>query len=170
MKLFLPLCLLAASVFAADYKTVLNDLDSLDGALTTLSSNVADVVPGVAGLPIALQVQVDAVNLDKVLVTAIENVNASPGFGIIGSPSISVKLIALAPKITSTIGAVGKKSGDFGDFGPVVLASLYQLRQDTSTFADGVVDRLDPLYAAVAPVIVNAIDSSFDGAIDKYGG
>ncbi|KAL1959458.1 hypothetical protein VTO42DRAFT_1903 [Malbranchea cinnamomea] len=171
MRLFVPLCLLfAAGTFAADYKTVLDDLDKLDASLTTLSNDVKDVVSGVPGLPIALQVQVDAVNLDKVLLRAIENVNASPDFGIIGSPSVSLKLVALAPKITSTIGAVGGKSKEFGDFGPIVLASLYQLRQDTSTFADGVVDRLDPLYAAVAPIIVNAIDSSFNGAIGKYGG
>lgn len=170
MKLFLPLCLFAAIAFAADYKTVLQDLDALDASLTTLSADAKDVVPGVLGLPIALKVQVDAVSVDKILVTAIENVNSSPDFGIVGSPSVSVKLIALAPKITNTIGAVGGKSSAFGDFGPIVLASLYQLRKDTSTFADGVVERLDPLYAAVAPVIVNAIGSSFNGAIGKYDG
>lgn len=160
--------LILATYAAADYTTVNYDIGNISSLLTTLDTDTKAVAPGVAGLPAALQVELDAVALDARIVLATEDAQASDAFGSSGSLTIGLSLIELEPKITQTLQDVAAQNATFGQLGIIVLSSLYQLKQDTDAFAAAVVAKLDALEAALAPSIVSNIDSAFASAIAAY--
>ena len=156
-----------ALVFA-DYQTVNNDIGNISTLITTLDNDAKAVTSGVAGLPGALQVEVDAVALDKSILTGLNDAQSSDAFGTTGSLTIGLSLIALAPKITQTLKDVAAQNETFGELGIIVLSSLYQLKQDTDAFSAAVVAKLEALEAALAPSIVSSIDAAFESAIAAY--
>lgn len=160
----------AACTLAVDYNTVNDDISNISNLLGSLSTDAKAIVAGVNGLPTALDLQVDAVNLHTSILTSIDHANALPKFGTVGSLSIGVSFIALAPKIVSTLQVVAGKNATLGDLGVVVLSSLYQLKQDTDSFGKVVVTKLDVLEAVIAPPIIKIIDDAFNSAIVAYGG
>jgi hypothetical protein len=164
----LSLTLVAFAV--ADYNTVNDDITTLSNALNTLSTDNDAVVPGVAGVPFALQVQVDAVSIHNIIQQATRDANSSPPFGSDGSASVATSIINLEPHVQSSLQDVSSKSTTFGDLGPIVLSSLYQLKNDTDAFGKAVTAKLDPDFAAVAPSIIEMIDGYFNDAIVAYGG
>lgn len=151
----------------ADYNTVLNDIKNISTLLTTLTDDVKAVVPGIPGLPYALQVQVDATNLDKRIQTGAANANASEPFGD-GSLQVGLALINLKPEIESSLKQIGDKNETFGELGVIVLSSLLQLKRDTTAFSDQIVPKLADFEAGIAPGIVDDIEKAFDGAIAAY--
>ncbi|KAL2852030.1 hydrophobic surface binding protein A-domain-containing protein [Aspergillus pseudoustus] len=167
---FLPLLsmlALPAAVLAADYRTVLADITAISDQLENLSTSVDAVTSGIPGLPYALQVQVDATTLDKRIQAGAQNANASPAFGG-GSLQVGLALIGLQPKITDSLEQISEKNTTFGELGIIVLASLTQLKTDTTAFSDEIVPKLGALEAAIAPAVVQAIENAFDGAIAAY--
>lgn len=168
MRTLAFLSLLALPVTAlADYNTVLSDISNISTLLTTLTDDVKAVVPGIPGLPYALQVQVDATNLDKHIQTGAADANASEPFGG-GSLQVGLALINLKPQIESSLKQIGAKNETFGDLGVIVLASLLQLKRDTTAFSDQIVPKLADFEAGIAPGIVDDIEKAFDGAIAAY--
>lgn len=167
MRAFAFLSLLALPVVRADYNTVLGDIDNISTLLTTLTDDVKAVTPGIPGLPYALQVQVDAVNLDKRIQTGAADANASEPFGG-GSLQVGLALINLKPEIESSLKQIGDKNETFGELGVIVLASLVQLKRDTAAFSDQIVPKLGDFEAGIAPGIVEDIEKAFDGAIAAY--
>lgn len=165
---FLSFLALPATIFA-DANAVLADINSISDLLTTLSGSVEGVVPGIPGLPYALRVQADAVNVDSVITTGIQHANASGPFGS-GSLQIGLSLISLESQISSALGDIGEKNATFGDLGIVVLSSLAQLKRDTNLFSDQIVPKLGALEAGIAPGVVQSINDSFDAAIAAYQG
>lgn len=160
--LLFPLCVLA------DYKTVLTDIKTISKGLTTLDTSVQNMLPGIPGLPFALKIQVDAVNLDKHLLTGVKNAQASSAFGGGGSLEVGLQLIALKPKITSTLDQLSAKNTTFDELGIIVLASLYALKNHTDAFGAAILPKLDSLEAGIAPGVIKSIDQAFDGAIAAY--
>ncbi|KAL3458878.1 hydrophobic surface binding protein A-domain-containing protein [Aspergillus heterothallicus] len=158
---------LPAAILAADYRTVLDDINAISDQLDTLSSSVDSVTSGIPGLPYALQVQVDATNLDKRIQSGAQNANASPAFGS-GSLQVGLALIGLQPQITDALSQISQKNTTFGELGIIVLASLTQLKRDTTAFSDQIVPKLGALEAAIAPAVVQSIEKAFDGAIAAY--
>lgn len=155
--------------FAADYNTVKADLATILGLLQTMNEDVAHVFSGPEILPYALQVQFDAVGIHEQLLTAHDNAKASPAFGS-GSFSVGLDLINAQPKISDTLESIQDKEEEFGDLGIIVLSSLYQLKADTSSFSDAVIEKLGPLEQSLAPGVVKKIQDSYDEAIAAYGG
>ena len=153
----------------ADYKTVNTDISNLSAALAVLDADVKLVQAGAVGVARALQVQVDAVAIHKILLQGIADANASPNFGI-NSPSVSVAVIQLQPNVSNTLKDLQNQQPALGDLGAVVLSSLYQLKKDTDTFGAAVVKKLEPLEAGVAPAIIKMFDDSFNSAIVAFGG
>jgi hypothetical protein len=151
----------------ADYNTVLSDIKNISTLLTTLTDDVKAVVPGIPGLPYALQVQVDAKNLDKRIQTGAADANASEPFGD-GSLQVGLALINLKPEIESSLKQIEGKNETFGELGVIVLSSLLQLKRDTTAFSDQIVPKLADLEAGIAPGIVDDIEKAFDGAIAAY--
>ena len=158
---------LATGVFA-DYQTVNYDIGNISSLITTLDTDAKAVTAGVTGLPAALQVQVDAVILDERILAGLGNAQASEAFGSVGSLTIGLSLINLAPHITQTLQDVAAQNASFGDLGIIVLSSLYQLKQDTDAFSAAIVAKLDALEAALAPSIVSGIDAAYQSAIAAY--
>jgi hypothetical protein len=160
----------ATRTLAVDYNTVNGDIGNITNLLATLDTDAKAIVSGVEGLPVALQLEVDAVKLHDQIVASINDANVSPAFGSGGSLAIGLSFIELEPKIVSTLADVAAKNVTIGDLGIIVLSSLYQLKQDTDSFGSAVVAKLDSLEAAVAPGIIKNIDAAFVSAITAYGG
>jgi hypothetical protein len=159
----------AVGALAADYATVRQDIANITTLLQELDADANAIAPGIAGLPRALQLQVDAVNLHKRLLSASDNAEASPPFGG-GSLSVGLDLIQLEPKISDTLQDIVDKNDALGELGIIVLSSLYQLKQDTDEFGDAIVEKLGALEQAIAPVIIRRIETAFNNAIVAYGG
>lgn len=161
--------LACAVTVQADAQTVKNDIAGITTLMAALSSDVKLVKPGSAGIAQALQVQVDAVNIHKRLVTSLDDTNASPPFGS-ASLGIGLDFIALSPKVKTTLQDVTNQKTNLGELGIVVLSSLYQLKQDTDAFGAAVLSKLDPLEKAIAPGIIKGLDTAFNNAIVAFGG
>ncbi|KAH8705367.1 hydrophobic surface binding protein A-domain-containing protein [Talaromyces proteolyticus] len=171
MRITLPTLSLAFALalgVAADYQTVNYDVGNISAILTTLDNDVQGVVAGTPGLGFALQVEQDAVVLDKKILQTIQDINASPAFGTGGSLEVGISLLALEPKINTTLADVASKNKAFGDLGVIVLASLKQLKKDTDTLGQLIVPKLDALEQALAPAIISGIDNAFANALAAY--
>src|SRR4051812_8082960 len=100
---FLTLLSCVITIQAAGVQTVRDDIASITTLMASLASDVKLVKPGSAGIAQALQVQVDAVDIHKRLVTSINDAEASDPFGTAGSLSIGLDFIGLAPKVKTTL-------------------------------------------------------------------
>lgn len=152
----------------ADWHTVKADIGNITTLLNTLGEHAQEMKSGMAGVPIALQVQVDAVKLDKVIREGTQHAKDSDPFGGQGSLQVGLALVALKPKIISTLDDMAKQQETFGDFGIFVLQSLRQLEKDTDAFAAAVTEKLSGLEKSIAPGIIKSIDGAFDKAVKKY--
>ncbi|OAQ60431.1 hydrophobic surface binding protein A domain-containing protein [Pochonia chlamydosporia 170] len=172
MRFLYALAALACTAAAqtSNVQAVRNDIANITTLMATLSSDVKLVKPGSAGIAQALQVQVDAVNIHKRLLTSIDDTESSAPFGAGGSLSIGLDFIGLSPKVKTTLQDVTKQKAALGELGIVVLSSLYQLKQDTDTFGAAVLEKLDALEKAIAPAIIKDLDKAFNDAIVAYGG
>ncbi|KAL5326517.1 hypothetical protein ACEPPN_004203 [Leptodophora sp. 'Broadleaf-Isolate-01'] len=155
---------------AADYNTVITDINNVGNLITILDNDTKAVLPGVAGVPFALQVEVDAVNLDNAILAAARDATASPPFGEPGSLSVSGAVINLTSKVQKALSDLTAQQNGFGELGPIVLSSLYQLKKDTDVFGKAVIAKLGTVEQAVAPAIISQIDGYFNSAITAYGG
>lgn len=152
----------------ASYNQTKADIDTISSLLDTLSSDAKNMKTGDAAVPLALQVQVDAVNLDKAIISSTANAKSSSNFGDDGSLQVGLALVGVQPKITTVLGDISSQSGTFGDLGIIVLATLNQLKEDTDAFAAAIKSKLATLEDAIAPGIVDSIDKAFNDAITEY--
>ncbi|KAH7360929.1 hydrophobic surface binding protein A-domain-containing protein [Rhexocercosporidium sp. MPI-PUGE-AT-0058] len=164
------LAFLFALSAAADYNTVITDITTVGNLITVLDNDTLAVVPGVAGVPFALQVEVDAVNLDNAILAATRDVDASAPFGEPGSLSVSGAVINLTSKVQKALADVTAQKDAFGELSPIVLSSLYQLKMDTDVFGKAVIAKLALVEQLLAPAIIAQIDGYFNSAITAYGG
>lgn len=164
------LLLLTTPALSQDYNTVLTDISAIKSNTSALSMAVTTVTPGILGVPSALQVQVDAVTLSKTISHGASDASASPPFGGAGSLAVGLALVDLQGTVRDALANTASKNASFGGLGPVVLASLYALKDETTGFSDAVVAKLDSFEAALAPGIVSAIEGYFNEAILAYGG
>ncbi|PVH73524.1 hypothetical protein DL98DRAFT_431165 [Cadophora sp. DSE1049] len=172
MKTFFSaaLALSLAALSVADYNTVISDITNVGSLISILDNDALAVVPGVAGVPFALQVEVDAVNLDNAIIAAKRDADASEPFGEPGSLQVSAAILNLTSKVQKSLADVTSQKSAFGELSPIVLSSLYQLKQDTDAFGKAVIAKLGVLEQALAPAIISQIDGYFNSAITAYGG
>ena len=164
----LALAFVLPTLALASYNQTKADIDTISSLLDTLSSDAKNMKTGDAAVPLALQVQVDAVNLDKAIISSTANAKSSSNFGDDGSPQVGLALVGVQPKITTVLGDISSQSGTFGDLGIIVLATLNQLKGDTDAFAAAIKSKLATLQDAIAPGIVDSIDKAFNDAITAY--
>lgn len=128
MKTFFTatLSLAFAACTLADYNTVVADINTVADFISILDNDTLAVVSGVAGVPFALQVEVDALNLDNAIVTATRDANASPAFGEPGSLTVAASVISLTSKVQKVLQDVTAQKATFGELSPIVLSSLYR--------------------------------------------
>lgn len=161
---------LASLTAAANYTDVINDIKNIGIVAAQLSADVRNFNGSVAGLPYALQVQEDAVNLHKVLLKGQADAKASPPFLEPGSFQVASALLNITGQVQSTLSNTTAKAATFADLRPIVLASLYQLKQDTDQFSQAVIAKFEPVEQLVAPAVVLQIDNEFNDAVVAYGG
>lgn len=172
MRVFSVLSALFASValVAADGDAVRAQLVVIQNYTDLLGSDVSQFTDTVRTLPFALQVQQDAVLLYRAVNLGASLAQSSPRFGQPNSFRIAATLLAISNDVQSTLNKIQNKQSAFADLGPIVLASLYSLKNGTDAFASATIAKLDPIEATVAPAVVNGIDNAFNRAIVAYGG
>ncbi|EOD51399.1 putative antigenic cell wall protein [Neofusicoccum parvum UCRNP2] len=142
--LLLPL--LAPLALAQDYNAVLTSIQAIKSNTTALTTAVNTVTPGLLGLPSSLQVQVSGVTLSRTLNTSAGTAAASAPFGDDGSRQVAAALADLQGAVRDSLNATVAKKDAFGDLSPVVLASLYALRQGTEGFGAAVAGKLAGVF------------------------
>lgn len=128
------------------------------------------VSAGLLGVSSGLQVQVDAVNIYNKLKSATADANASPAFGEPGSQQVFSALQTVLGTTQTALTDTSAKNTTFDELGPIVLASLYQLRQSSLDFGIAVLGKLSSAESAQAPALASQLVTAFNGAIVSYGG
>ncbi|KAF2753101.1 hypothetical protein EJ05DRAFT_505293 [Pseudovirgaria hyperparasitica] len=155
--------------FAADASSVIAKLYQIGNGTVQITNDTAAFTGGVSGLPYALQVQQDAVIVHEYAEFGTMESNAAAPFEE-ASIDVADVLLTLSDQVTSTLKGVQGKASTFGELGPIVLATLYQLRLDTNALANATIAKMTEDIQAIAPIAVEQLNAAFDGAIAAYGG
>lgn len=158
------------AIAASNAAAIKADISTLSAYLNQLSGDTAQFNNTTTGIPFALQVQIDAVNIDKVLLQATKDCQSSSALGDDDSLAIGVQLLGVSNTVTSTLKAVQNKATAFDGLRPIVLNSLYALKADTTTFANALKPKLAAFEQAIAPSIISNLNTAFNSAIKAYGG
>nr|POE90589.1 hypothetical protein CFP56_60202 [Quercus suber] len=156
--------------FAADVYSVQAQIQVITTYANLLSSDVQQVNGSVQGIPWALAVQQDAVNIYRQVLLGISEANASPPFGDQGSYNVSAALLGTSQTVKASLANTQSKAPVFGDLSPLVLGSLYQLKQTTDDFGKAISAKLTTAYQNAAPAVIQQLDTAFNSAIVAYGG
>lgn len=165
----LPLLAFSA-VAVADANTVINDFNSINGNLNKLDIDVNLVQSGLTGIGQALQVSVDSVTVDDGLLLVNSDILASSTYSAADSKSIVDAVSNVATTANKTLVDVANKYSAFGGLSPVVLASLYQLKQDQNTVGVSLYSKLDPSQVNRGIAILVGLNNAFNAVIKVYGG
>ena len=111
----------SAIVAATAADTMKADITTIDNYLKQLSGDI-DQYTGT--IPYALQIQIDSVNIDKVLRQATADANAASTYSDGDSLSIGLQVIGLSNDVNSTLAKLNSKASTFGELKPIVLKSL----------------------------------------------
>lgn len=77
---------------------------------------------------------------------------------------------ALETPVNASLSAAKDKLSQFGDFRTVVLASLYQLQQDTGNFGVAIFPKIDSSATDQALELYTEFNNAFNDAIVTFGG
>lgn len=155
---------------AADAAAVQTQIAIIGNYTSLLRSDVNNYNGSIPGLPWALQVQQDAVNLYRQIEQGTSLATMSANFGEPGSLNVASALLNITDTVKGTLNDTAAKASTFADLGPLVLGSLYQLKASTDGLGKAIVDKLAPVEKAVAPAVQSDLDNSFNNAIKAYGG
>lgn len=166
----LSACLTGAALVWADATAVNNQLSVIATYTALLNSDAQQFNSVVTSLPFALQVQQDAVLLYRQVNIGTSLSQSSANFGEPGSLQVSATLVNLSNQVQNALSTISSKASTFGELGPIVLASLYSLKNSTDVFADATIAKLALIEAAAAPIVKQNLDNAFNSAIQAYGG
>lgn len=161
---------IAGTSIAQNADAVVNSVYTIGNTTSLLNSDVQNFNGSTVGIPWALQVQVDAVNLYRELKTGTQAAQSSSNFGEPGSSQVSTALLNIVDLVKTALKNTAGKASTFADLRPLVLASLYQLKMQTDLFANATIEKLAATEKSVAPTIKMDLDESFNDAIAAYGG
>jgi hypothetical protein len=159
-----------AAIATSNAAAIKADISSLSAYLNQLSGDATQFNSTTTGIPFALQVQIDAVNIDKILQQATQDCQSSSALSDDDSLAIGVQLLSVSDTVTSTLKVIQNKATAFDGLKPIVLNSLYALKADTDTFANALKPKLAAFEQFVAPAIISNLDAGFNSAIKAYGG
>lgn len=157
-----------ANLASADYNTVLGDIYDIGNQTQQLTDLYADITTGVAGVVPVLNVQTASLALDNTIVKAIGDANASDEFGDDGSVAVATAILNLSPGINSSLSSLQAQRQNLDAYRPIVLASLYQLKEDTDTFGAAVLAKGNAAIKQAGPQVQSQIDGYFDSAISAF--
>ncbi|MCJ1440388.1 MAG: hypothetical protein MMC23_000871 [Stictis urceolatum] len=151
----------------ASIATVSSSLVAFNQTVTAFSAGLTDLGP-------ALNVQKASTTLQNDLENAVKATYASGNFTQDESLAIGIALINLQQPINSTLDSLIRKKTDFDmvvqifSLRKTVLQSLTTQRGLSKTLGDEVTKRLVPALQGLAPGVGQAIQASFDEAINAF--
>ncbi|KAJ6784711.1 hypothetical protein PWT90_00454 [Aphanocladium album] len=160
---------LVAIAIAADFQTVRDDIAKISTLLQRLDADAKGIQAGSLGIARALQLEVDSVQVHKLLLSTKDDTVASPPFQD-HSIDVGGDFLNLQPVINGVLNTITDLKGNLYELRIVVLASLYQLRQDSDALGKEVSNKLSDDFQAVAQQVLSEIKDAFNGAITAYGG
>lgn len=158
---------------------VIGAIDVLTEELIGLNNTASGYVGGIAGLVKAIRIQIESGKVQSAIESARDTVVDSTEeiFNFADSQGISVAMVSLRPKILQTLQTMISKEPEFakGVFGlgviplnGIVLSSLEKQYAASKEFADVLVPMLDPVFANIAPLLIESINKAFDEAIAVF--
>ncbi|KAF7349329.1 Hydrophobic surface binding protein [Mycena sanguinolenta] len=171
-RLFVSLCLIAASVSSPTKRTVAQveaDIASISTQLTTLDEEIKDfTAPDPLG---ALSIQMTTGSLEHTLNTATLHVKETGPIGEADAPTILDSVEAIEPIIIDALTQIAGKKANFAALlvaPPVVLADLETLKTDTDELGAALISVAPTDLKPSATSIMSAIDAAFATAIAAY--
>ncbi|QIW98418.1 hypothetical protein AMS68_003936 [Peltaster fructicola] len=165
----LPL-LACSALVSADANSVISAFNQVNADLVKLDIDVNATPSGIVGIGPALQVSVDSVTVDNDLIATQAQVTRSSVFTASESNNIVNAIQQVAGTANTTIADVIKQYNTFGGLAPVVLAALYQLRQDQNNLGVSLYSKLDSSQLNRGIQILVGLNQAFGRAITAYGG
>ena len=171
MKFFQTFSLLTllAVAKAADYQTVRNDIANISTLLQRLDTDAKGIRAGSLGIAPSLQLEADSVQVHKLLLSTTKDTKASPPFED-HSIDVGGDFLNMQPVINGALKTITDLKDSLQDLRVVVLASLYQLKQDSDILGKEVSGKLNADFQEAAKQVLGEIDDSFNNAIKAYGG
>ncbi|OAA57817.1 Cell wall galactomannoprotein [Cordyceps fumosorosea ARSEF 2679] len=166
--LFSVLGLLALTA-ATDFQTVRNDIANISALLKGLDASAKGIQPGSLGIARSLQLEVDSVRVHQLLLSTMRDTQAAPPFAD-HSIDVGGDFLNMQPVIEGVLSTLAGLKGNLGQLRLVVLACLYQLRQDADALGREVAGKLSADFQDVTKQVLGQIDDSFNQAIAAYGG
>ncbi|EGX95753.1 hypothetical protein CCM_00407 [Cordyceps militaris CM01] len=160
---------LVAAANAADFQTVRDDIANISSILQTLDNNAKGIQPGSLGIARSLQLEVDSVRVHKLLLSTTKDTQAAAPFGD-HSIDIGGDFLNLQPVINRVLVTITNLEGTLRELRLVVLACVYQLRQDAHVLGNEVAGKLSADFQDVTQQVLTEIDDAFNNAIAAYGG
>ncbi len=160
---------LFAAAKAADFQTVRDDIAKLGVLLQGLEADAKGIQAGSLGIARSLQLEVDSVEVHKLLLSTTADTKASPPFED-HSIDVGGDFLNVQPAINGVLTTITNLKANLEELRPVVLACLYQLKQDSGALGKEVTAKLNGDFQEVAKQVLSEIDDSFNTAIVAYGG
>lgn len=158
---------------------VIAAIHEISDKLTELNNTATDYVGGIKGATKAIKIQILSKKVLKALEKATDATNdiEEPKIGLGPSLDISVNMLQLLPRITSTLDTLVSKADEFakGVLGTglvplngIVRKSLEDQQEKANEFSEALIPKLEEIFATVAPLITNTINNSFNRAIEVF--
>ncbi|XWW95729.1 hypothetical protein V2A60_003696 [Cordyceps javanica] len=160
---------LLAVAKGADFQTVRDDIANISAVLQSLDTNAKGIQAGSLGIARSLQLEVDSVQVHKLLLDTAEDTRASPPFQD-QSIDIGGDFLNMQPVINSVLESITNLKSNLQELHLVVLACLYQLKQDSDALGKEVAGKLSSDFQEVTQQVLTEIDDAFNAAIIAYGG
>ncbi|OAA70817.1 Cell wall galactomannoprotein [Akanthomyces lecanii RCEF 1005] len=154
---------------AADFQTVRDDIANISAILQHLDTDAKGIQAGSVGIARSLQLEVDSVQVHKLLLSTTDDTKASPPFED-HSIDVGGDFLNLQPVINGLLKTITDLQPNLKELSPVVVAILYQLKQDSDVLGKEVSGKLSADFQAVAQQVLGEIDDTFNTAITTYGG
>ncbi|KAJ3499474.1 hypothetical protein NLG97_g317 [Lecanicillium saksenae] len=169
---FIPLFALfhlVAIAKSADFQTVRDDIAKISTLLQRLDTDAKGIQAGSLGIARALQLEADSVQVHQLLLSTKDDTLASPPFQD-HSIDVGGDFLNLQPVINGVLKTITDLKSNLQELSVIVLASLYQLKQDSLVLGKEVSSKLNDDFQAVAQQVISEIEDAFNGAITAYGG
>ncbi|KAK8247913.1 hypothetical protein HDK77DRAFT_212586 [Phyllosticta capitalensis] len=177
--LFISILTIFVPHVAADTKSptisftrILKGVNNIHTGTAALTHNTGYVISGPLGVAPALQVHSTAVKLHKHLKTTSELLFAfpAPSFSPPQSLQVALRMLSLQVAVRKSLKTTAAKADAFGELGPIVQATLLQLRHDTAVFGKELISKLGRAERLLAPTLIKMIDGYFAEALKAFGG
>ncbi|KAF7349324.1 Hydrophobic surface binding protein [Mycena sanguinolenta] len=171
-RLFVSLCLIAASASAPTKRTVAQveaDIAKISSQVTALDNDIKGFPA--SGLPGVLNIHSTAQSLQSNFKTATSDVKANGAFNEADGTTILNDVLPIQPVLIGALSHIAAQKPAFANVPgapSLILSDLRTLKTDEDAFGAALIAAAPADLEAQAVAIQNAIDTAFDKAIAAY--